>query len=160
MSSARARRRPRARHAAPLSVALCALLALAAVALARPARGSYTGTTSESIAVTFKVSHNRQHVLNFMTEIGYNGKCGQGGGPGFKVTARSLSLKHNGTFSGTGTGAPPVSFVKAIKVRITGKIRGRSATGNIEESPSTHCGAGTPHPSASPYQETFIAKAH
>jgi len=160
MSSPRAPRRPLTRRVALLSATLCALLALASVALARPARGPYTGTTSESIAITFKVSHNRKHVLNLSTEIGYNGKCGQGGGPGFKVTARSLTLKRNGTFSGTGTGAPPVSFVKAIKVQITGKIRGRTATGNIEESPATHCGPGTTHPSASPYQETFIAKAH
>ncbi|MGH2886353.1 MAG: hypothetical protein ACRDPA_27260, partial [Solirubrobacteraceae bacterium] len=63
------------------------MFATAGVAFAanRVIPGTYSGTTSEHQPVTLKVVSNGDAITNFNTLLGYNGKCGQGGGPGYHV---------------------------------------------------------------------------
>src|SRR5690349_20463029 len=70
-------------------VAVFALLGVSAAAANGPVKGATyaggagrePGTFRAGEAVTFRVARNGTHVLNFTTKLGYNGKCGQGGGP-------------------------------------------------------------------------------
>jgi hypothetical protein len=129
--------------------AATALLAGAAVADAAVTSGSYSGTTSERIPVTLTVS---AHALkNLKTQIGYNGKCGQGGGPGYTIDASKVTLKSNGSFSAT---IVLHSFnLKATKNRtakLTGKASGSSVHGTI-------AGQGFTFSGCNGYTETFTA---
>jgi hypothetical protein len=137
----------------------CALLILAAAAGAAraPTKGAtYSGMTSPpgASAVTFKVSANGKQVLNFATYLGYDGKCGQGGGPTYKVKARSLAL-HGGRFAGTAKGT--LGTIKPVTVKISGRIAGPNASGSVVEPAGFRCKS--IDKGANAYSETFTAKA-
>jgi hypothetical protein len=137
--------------------ALLAALVTAAVAVAAPVRnGTYRGLTARGANVTFKVSANGKKVLGFTTILGYDGKCGQGGGPAWTVKVSSMALKSNGGFSGTGSGT--LSVLKPVTIKVAGRIKGRNASGTVEEPAAFHCQTG-PNKGANAYATTFTAKA-
>ena len=135
---------------APFALAL----AIAAYAAAPLKNATYKGTTSEHGAVSFKVSANGKKLLNFTGAIGYNGKCGQGGGPGYVFNA-SIAIGRAGRFSGVTEGR--LSTIKPVQLKISGAINGHSASGTIEK-PGLRCKSG-PHPNTNPYSESFTARA-
>jgi hypothetical protein len=118
------------------AVAAVAVTALAGGALAQAASktvpvkaGSYSGTSSESAAVTFSITGRA--IGKFKTTIGYNGKCGQGGGPGFTILANGVAIASNGTFSKKITLVGPVKSVPNHSGKLTGKVSGTTVTGSI-----------------------------
>lgn len=139
-----------------------ALLALAAVAVAakapKPVKGAtYSGTTSEQVPVTFKVSRSGNQIKAFTTRLGYNGHCGQGGGPSYEVAVRTMGIGAGGKFSTTTKAAlKGVAAVKPVNVKVSGHVSGRVASGSVVE-PGNHCSA--PHAGVLPYSETFRALA-
>jgi hypothetical protein len=145
-----------ASHAfAGFAVAAVALALLAAGALGSVKKGAtYRGATSEHETVTFKVSSNGRNVLGFTTRLGYNGKCGEGGGPSYAIHAASIKLRRDGRFQATTTGTlgPNVATVTII-----GRISGKKAGGVVEKA-GLRCSAG-PYPGANGYRETFLATA-
>ncbi|MDE3069770.1 MAG: hypothetical protein KGJ43_03485 [Acidobacteriota bacterium] len=142
--------------AAGLVVALLAGAASAPAAKA-PAKGrTFRGTTSERGSVTLTLTPNGRRITSFSTSIGYNGKCGPGGGPGYVVKGGGIAVKRNGTFSATLTGR--LSTIKPVKVRLAGRISGNRATGSVVVPSVTHCTSG-PHKGVSAYSETFVATA-
>ncbi len=145
-----------------LTVVAFALLAFAAVAVAtkapKPVKGAtYSGTTSEQIPVTFKISKSGHQIKAFATRLGYNGHCGQGGGPSYEVAVRTMGIGAGGKFSATTKAAlKGVSAVKPVNVKVSGRISGRVASGSVVE-PGNRCSA--PHAGVLPYSETFTAQA-
>jgi hypothetical protein len=116
--------------------------------------GAYAGTTSESNPVSFTVAANHASVTSFKASLAYNGKCGQGGGPGFEVDVAKTAISKHGTFSATVT-ATAGSAKGAIS--ISGALSGSSAHGTISEhTPFFVCHA--PNQKVNPYFETFTAK--
>jgi hypothetical protein len=116
-----------------MAAALILPLVLAAVALAAnkaPRPGTYEGTSSEKSPVTFKVSKGGTSVQSFKTDIGYDGKCGQGGGPGYEAAIAKIPIK-KGRFSITASFKGPVASVASKKGRITGKFSGKTVTGTV-----------------------------
>lgn len=130
---------------------------VAGVAVAKaPSKGSYQGLTSENIAVTFRVPAGGKSILNFTTALGYNGKCGQGGGPGFEINVKSIHVSH-GKFSATTKGTLHASVVvNPITVKISGNISGKKATGTVAETGGKNQ-CTTLNKGANPYSETFTA---
>lgn len=126
------RRRGRGRLARfAAAIALAGSLALASVALAAgrpPKAGTYEGTSSESGTVTLKVS--RGAVVGFTTTIGYDGKCGQGGGPGFEPKVRHAVIRKD-RFSATVTFKGLVPSIPSKQGKVTGKFSGRKVTGTV-----------------------------
>ena len=114
--------------------------------------GSYKGMTSEKNAVTFKISHRK--IQSFSTTDGYNGTCGQGGGPGFTIKASGIKIKANGTFSASVTLVGPAAAVPNHKGRLTGKASGGRVTGKIKDL-TLASGSGT---CKTGYDETFSAR--
>lgn len=145
-----------------LSVSIAALLVLAAVAVAAKAPkavkgATYSGTTSERIPVTFEVSKSGRQIRAFSTGLGYNGHCGQGGGPSYEIAVGTIGIGASGKFSAiTKAALKGVSAVKPVKVKVSGHISGRSASGSVVE-PGNRCSA--PHKGVLPYSETFTARA-
>lgn len=126
--SARNWRMPRA-----IALALLLSLALASVAFAAskaPKAGTYEGTSSEKGPVTLKVSKGGAAVVSFTTAIGYDGKCGQGGGPGFEPKVTNAPIK-KGRFSATVTFKGEVSSVGSKTGKVTGKFSGGKVTGTV-----------------------------
>lgn len=164
MTSMQRIRRRGARRALGVLALACALLAGGTGALAashgkhakHAQPGSYSGITSESGSVTFTVSSNGKRVLSFSTAVGYDGKCGQGGGPGFEVKVKSMAISAKGAFSATVMGTFPVAAakVKPLKMKVSGHISGSSASGTVF-APGDMCTGGN---HANPYSETFTAK--
>jgi hypothetical protein len=149
------RRSPRAIATVPL--AALALALLAASALAGVKKGAtYRGTTSEQRqAVSFKVSSNGRKILNFVTRLGYNGKCGQGGGPSYEVHVPSMSITSGGSFKGK----VAVSLGPSqASVSVSGRIKGSKAGGVVEDPAALRC-TSQPNLGANSYRETFLAKA-
>jgi hypothetical protein len=109
---------------------VCLLLttAGAALAAAKVSTGNYFGTTSERVAVTFKVVAGGNAITGFKTGLGYNGKCGQGGGPGYNVNVSRIAIAADGKFSKKTTlkiltfHAPGEVSGKASGDRVTGKV--------------------------------------
>ncbi len=127
------RRLGRRRARGVLAAVLILSLLLAAVALAAkkaPEAGTYEGTSSEKSQVTFKVSSGGTAIQSFKTTIGYNGKCGQGGGPGYTAAAGRIAIK-NGSFSITTSFKGPVASVASKQGKITGKFSGTTVTGTV-----------------------------
>jgi hypothetical protein len=118
----RAQRRARAVLATMLSLSL--VLAAVALAAKAPKSGTYEGTSSEKSPVTFKVSSGGTAIQSFKTVIGYDGKCGQGGGPGYTAAASRIAIR-NGSFKG------PVASVPSKQGKITGKLSGSTVTGTV-----------------------------
>ena len=137
-------------------VVLVLSAAAAAEAAARTVNvtsGNYAGKTSERGAVTFKVAHRR--IIGFLTYDGYNGSCGQGGGPGFKIsiTKRSIPINAAGKFSTGITLQGPVRSVPNDIGTLSGSVAGSRVTGkivNLTQEHHTVCKHG--------YNETFTAK--
>lgn len=125
----RGRRRARAAIAAVLILSLL-LVAVALAAKKAPKPGTYEGTSSEKSPVTFKVSSGGTAVQSFKTAIGYDGKCGQGGGPGYTAAAGRIAIK-NGSFSITTTFKGPVASVAPKQGKITGTFSGNTVTGTV-----------------------------
>lgn len=161
-----ARRAPRSRIGLLASLLACALLCFGAAAFAAKAHGkhakhtqpgSYSGKTAKpgEVPVTFMVSANGKKILNFSTTLGYNGKCGQGGGPGYEVKVASMAITAKGSFSASVTGTFPVGAakVKPIKVKVSGHISGSSASGTVFK-PGATCSKSN---HADPYSESFTA---
>jgi hypothetical protein len=129
--SSRPRAQRRTRRA--MAAALILSLLLAAVALAAknaPKPGTYEGTSSEKSPVAFKVSSGGTAIQSFKTVIGYNGKCGQGGGPGYTAAAGRIAIR-NGSFSITTSFKGPVASVPSKQGKITGKFSGNTVTGTV-----------------------------
>jgi hypothetical protein len=127
--------RPRGwrRARAVLATMLSLSLLLAAVALAAkkaPKPGTYEGTSSEKSPVTFKVASGGTAIQSFKTAIGYNGKCGQGGGPGYTATAGRIAIQ-NGSFAIATSFKGPVASVASKQGKITGKFSGTTVTGTV-----------------------------
>jgi hypothetical protein len=118
------------RLAVSLGAAMALVCAGAAFAANHVTTGSYTGTTSEHIAVTFKVVSGGHAITNFKTEIGYNGKCGQGGGPGYNVVISRIAIAANGKFSKKTT-------LKLLQFHAPGEVSGTASgskvTGKVEQ---------------------------
>jgi len=132
-SSLYADRRPRrnrwARRAAVIALLLS--LAFATVALAAgkaPKAGTYEGTSSEKGPVTLTVAKGA--VVGFKTAIGYDGKCGQGGGPGFEPRIARAAIKH-GRFSVTVTFKGEVPSIPSKKGKVTGRFSDGAVTGTV-----------------------------
>ena len=112
-------------------------LALTVVGIASAAKqpphppGSYAGTSSENSPVTFKVSPNGKTVLAFTTAIGYDGKCGQGGGPGFYPAIARIPIHKHGRFSTTTLFKGPTPAVKPTSGTVTGHFVGGAVTGTV-----------------------------
>ena len=126
---------------------------LAPGASAAPKNGSYAGTTSEKSPITFTVAG--KSVKAITSSLGYDGKCGQGGGPGFSFVAPSAAIGAGGRFTATVTAS--AGSVKGV-IQITGVISGSSAHGTISE-PKPYFTCKAPNQKVNPYSETFSAKA-
>ena len=137
-------------------VGLLALLVVLVVssAAAATATRTFSGTTSERIAVSFEVVG--KHVVAFSTSLGYDGKCGQGGGPGYTVKVARIKIGTGGRFSATTTGVGPVPSVPSVKIRVTGRIKANHATGSVVE-PKHFCAA--PNQTKLSYAASFTASS-
>jgi hypothetical protein len=118
-----------------------------AVALAAVKAGRYSGTTSEKGPVTLTVANGK--ITGFHAELGYNGRCGQGGGPVLTASPGSIPI-HNGRFSAN------VRLRLKTVVNDAGTIEGRASgskvSGTIVEllnGKANRC-----------YTETFTARRH
>jgi hypothetical protein len=164
MSTETHRQRSRRVRALPSVALACALLAVGAGAVAAksvkgPLKGAaYGGTTSERVPVTFKVSGNGKRIVSFSTSLGYDGDCGQGGGPAFEVKIPSIAIAAGGRFSATakGTLSGAIAHVEPITVKVAGRISGAKASGTVRQ-PGNVCQA--PHKGRLSYSETFTAGA-
>ena len=90
--------------------------------------GSYRGTTSENVSVTFKIKSGA--ISNFSTFLGYNGQCGQGGGPAYQAKASRIAIGAGGKFSKKVTLAFAPAHIKAPG-RISGTAKGSSVHGTV-----------------------------
>lgn len=127
-----------------------ALLCGAAIGEAAARSGSYSGTTSEHVQVTLKVSGHSLRA--FKTVIGYNGKCGQGGGPGYTIDVARVALKSNGSFSARIVlHSPNLKLTKNRRADLTGKASESTVRGKIVGVKFTFSGCNG-------YTETFTAK--
>jgi len=133
-------------------LALFALVVGAAAAATGPK--AFSGTTSERGTVSFEVVG--KHVMAFSTALGYDGNCGQGGGPGYTVKVASIKITSGGRFSATTTGVGPVPSVASVKIRVAGRIKAKHATGSVVE-PKHFCAA--PNQTKLSYAATFTASA-
>jgi hypothetical protein len=140
----------RSRRVLAAMLILSLLLAAVALAAKAPKAGTYEGTSSEKSPVAFKVSSGGTQVQSFKTAIGYDGKCGQGGGPGYTAAAGRIPIK-NGRFSITTSFKGPVASVASKRGEITGRFSGGTVTG-IVVIPSLKSKRGCPA-----YAETYGA---
>jgi hypothetical protein len=115
---------------------LAALLATtlvfgAALAVAAVKAGKYSGVTSEGGPVTLTVGANKTTITHFSATLGYNGKCGQGGGPGLTAAPASLTIGAGGTFGKD----LPLSLANGEHDpgRVSGKVSGSTVTGTIAQ---------------------------
>jgi hypothetical protein len=132
-----------------VGLAACGALATAGIALASASTGSYSGTTSENTAVTLKIVNHGKTISGFKTLLGYNGKCGQGGGPGLTASIGTIPIGHNGKFSKKTT-----LFLNAkVKVRDPGQVSG-TASGATVKGTVVQVLKGKPNQC---YTETFTA---
>ena len=115
---------------------------------------TFSGTTSERVAVSFEVAG--KHVVAFSTSLGYDGKCGQGGGPGYTVKVASIKIGTGGRFSATTTGVGPVPSVPSVTLRVSGRIKANHATGRVLE-PKHFCAA--PNQTKLSYAASFTANS-
>ena len=138
-----------------------ALLAATPLAQARsetaskaPASGTYNGTTSEKSTVTFSVGKGGKTITSFVSSLAYNGKCGQGGGPGFEINVSTMMVSKSGHFSATTIGKVNAA---TGTIQVAGKIAGHAAAGTIVE-PKPFFTCRPPHQKVNPYSESFTAK--
>jgi len=119
-------RRILGRRGLAIALATCAAVATAGAAVAanHVDPGFYFGTTSEHGTVTFKVVANGAAITNFKTQLGYNGKCGQGGGPGYNVVIPRIAIPATGKFSKKTT-------LKLLKLRAPGEVSGTASGSKV-----------------------------
>ncbi len=157
---ARSSRQTRFASALGRALALAAVFLSFAVASAGaaagkgPAAGQYAGTTTETGAITFTVAKNGKAVQAFKVSLGYDGKCGPGGGPTFDLAVKSIALSATGAFH---TSVTAHDNATAGVVTVTGTVSKSGARGTIlEPKPFFACRA--PNQKINPYSETFTAK--
>ena len=113
-----------------LGAVVALLAASAAFAANHVTTGSYAGTTSERLAVTLKVVSGGHAITNFKTQLGYNGKCGQGGGPEYNVVISRIEIPASGKFSARTT-------LKLLQFHAPGEVAGTASgtkvTGKVEQ---------------------------
>jgi hypothetical protein len=134
-------------------------LVLATAAAAKPAGGTYSGTTSEKGTVSFIVTSDGKDVVTFTTSDGYNGGChfhgGAGGMKNFTVNVALIPLSASGNFTGS-VKESNKPFKGSTTIQIKGRINGSHASGTLDV-PADKCGSGAANPSAPLYRETFTA---
>jgi len=132
--------------------ATCAVGAVGiALAVSAPPSGHYVGVTSEHGAVSLSVSANHKLVTGFVTRIGYNGRCGQGGGPIYRISVARMAIGKGESFSAHTTARV---FTLTAKAVVTGRFVGTRARGSVSI-PGFVCPA--PHKGVKNYYETFSA---
>lgn len=137
------------------AVAALAAVSIAAASAAVPA-GSYTGTTTEKGPISFTVAKGGTAVQSFTVALGYDGKCGQGGGPTFSVAVKSIAVAANGSFQASVTAHD--NAIAAV-VQVKGSISKSGARGSVSE-PKPYFACHAPNQKVNPYAETFTAKRH
>jgi hypothetical protein len=114
------------------ALALAATLVFgAALAVAAIKAGRYSGTTSEGGPVTLTVAANKKAITHFNAVLGYNGKCGPGGGPGLTAAPVRISIGAGGSFAKNVT----ISLGNIVHDpgRVFGKVSGSKVTGTVEQ---------------------------
>ena len=144
------------RHRVIAAVCAVTIAGTAAVAVAAtaPKSGKWAGTTSEHSTVTFAVSSNHKQVTNFITQLGYNGACGQGGGAGFGIKVARMAITPQHTFSASTIAR---AFGITIHVKINGSFSGGKATGAVKNPANVCSGVGGTGKGRFAYAETFSA---
>jgi hypothetical protein len=104
------------------AVALVAALAIAAPAAAAFKRGSYTGTTDQGLAVSFKAG--KKYIRAF--EVKEQGACSDGRVSRGTQGPFKMRIKRHGKFGEVGT-----SPTGATRTRVTGKLKGQTASGTL-----------------------------
>jgi hypothetical protein len=81
--------------------------------------------------VTLTIAANRKTITHFHAVLGYNGKCGPGGGPGLTAAPANISIRAGGSFSKNVT----LSFGNIVHDpgRVFGKVSGSKVTGTVEQ---------------------------
>jgi hypothetical protein len=114
-----------------LALVLAAMLVFgAALAVASSRGGKYAGKTSEGGPATLTIAANGRTITHFKAVLGYNGKCGQGGGPGLTASPTTISISAAGRF------AKNVTLTLASlhdPGRVFGRVSGGKVTGTIEQ---------------------------
>ena len=141
----------RLRGVIALGLTLPFILTAVALAAKKPPHnpGNYVGTSSEGSPVTFKVSKGGTSIQSFKTAIGYNGKCGQGGGAPYEIVVGRIPIKR-GRFSIAKTFKGPVASIPSKKGKVTGTFSGSTVAGTVVVNVSTFHGC-------SAYSETYTA---
>jgi hypothetical protein len=115
-----------------LALVLTAMLVFgAALAIAGARGGRYAGKTSEGGTATLTISPNGRTITHFKAVLGYNGKCGQGGGPGLTAAPARISIGADGRFTKNVT----LTLANAIHDpgRVFGRASGAKVTGTVEQ---------------------------
>ena len=121
-----------ARRALP--AALAALLLCGAVLAAAAVKaGKYAGTTSEGGPVTLTIASSKKTITHFNAVLGYNGKCGQGGGPGLTAAPAAIAIGQGGRFSKEVRLTLHAAASLNEPGRVFGKVSGSKVTGTIEQ---------------------------
>ncbi|HXN37504.1 MAG TPA: hypothetical protein VN892_05675 [Solirubrobacteraceae bacterium] len=115
-----------------LAVLVTAMLVFGAtLAFAAARAGNYVGTTSEGGPVTLTIAANKKTITHLDAILAYNGKCGQGGGPGLTAAPATISIGQGGSFSkdvrltlhaGVSINDPGLVFGRASGSKVTGTI--------------------------------------
>ena len=135
---------------------LFSLLATAATAQASakpPKSGRYLAKTSEGSPISFVVSAGRKTITALASSLGYDGRCGQGGGPTFSFTFPAITITAHGHFTAATTGTDNAT---RGTIRVTGVISKTSSRRMIlEPTPFFACSGANAKLSA--YSATFAA---
>ncbi len=120
------------RSLAPMLAAM--LVFGTALAIAGVRAGKYTGTTSEQGTVALTVAAGARKITHFKAVLGYNGKCGQGGGPGLTASPATIVIDAGGRFSKNVTlSLTGIASPIHDPGRVFGKVSASEVTGTIEQ---------------------------
>jgi hypothetical protein len=123
-----------ARSGRVLAVLVTAMLVFGAtLAFAAAKAGKYVGTTSEGGPVTLTIAANKKTITHFDAILAYNGKCGQGGGPGLTAAPATISIGQGGSFSENVRLTLHAGVSLNDPGRVFGKASGSKVTGTIEQ---------------------------
>ncbi|MFN8176220.1 MAG: hypothetical protein U0T02_14245 [Solirubrobacteraceae bacterium] len=116
--------------------------AVASGATAAPRAGSYAGTTSERSLVTFRIAPGHHSITGFHAFLGYNGRCGPGGGPGLTAAARPIAIGRYGRVRATVRLTFPQN-PRAVphpgRATISGHVTGGAARGSVVKVSNRKC---------------------
>jgi hypothetical protein len=115
-----------------LALVLAVMLVFgAALAVASSRGGKYAGKTSEGGPATLTIAANGRTITHFKAVLGYNGKCGQGAGPGLTAAPARIPIGAGGRFAKNVT----LTFANAIHDpgRVFGRVSGGKVTGTVEQ---------------------------